>query len=439
MDKCVDLSIVVIIYNRAEYIRECLDSALSQGCSKEIICVDDGSTDGTADILREYAARHEEIRLVCHESNEGTNITRYDGLSLCTGRYMTYLDGDDALIPHAMDGLVARAADEDIDVLEFWTEVIPCGECTPKHAADNQREFCPQERLIAGEDFCRLCFLEEKINTAQCGKLYARRVYREALAGMERIRMGNLYPQAWYLSWNMYLPVRTWRTVAQTGFRYYAGRGQTHRRHETLGHVRGNCDVQPALKSMKRTAQACGRLKEQLEIIGHVADMCRLQSVRSWAQRLPKENLTEGWRMLEAAWGVSGVVHVLTVLYARRAELAQESLAAIPWERNGLPGAACIVHAELTEAQKLHIWQRACAQDDAPLLLADESADVHCLTALGAPEPQRLPEGEERLLARGWMLRLCLSSASVGSVALAQTPAGFGDGLIAQELGCVVV
>lgn len=434
----IQLSVVVIICNRAEYIRACLDSALAVACSKEIICVDDASTDGTLPILQAYAAQHPEIRLICHERNEGTNITRYDGLALCRGRYMTYLDADDELIPDAMTELVRQAAETDADVLEFGTEVIPCGECTLERAQLLQRSFCPPARKLQGEDFCRLCFVDEAINTAQCGKLYARRLYRQAFGAMERVRMGNLYPQAWYLSWSMYFFVRTWRTVETVGFRYFAGRGQTQRSHEGLSHIRGNCDVASAVSSMRRTAEAAGRLQTQQEVLDKFVSTCCLQSVVTWMQRLAPEELAEGWRLLTEAWSLSDVIHVLIVRYGHEPERLRERLAAVCWEDNGLPHTACIVPAGL-DAQKMQsLWQRACECDDSPLLLTDASADVTCLEALGAAVTCRLPEGEHRLLQRSWLLRMHLAGGNVGKVMLCKGASAVGDALVSRAMGCLV-
>jgi len=432
-----ELSVVVIIYNREPYIRACLDSALALGCSKEIICVDDASEDGTTAILQEYAAQYPEIRLICHERNEGTNITRYDGLALCNGRYMTYLDADDELIAGALTELVHQAEAADVDVLEFGTEVVPCGEYLPERAQQLQKLLCPPARFLADEDFCRLCFVEERINTAQCGKLYARRLYLQALGAMERSRMGNLHPQAWYLSWNMYFFVRTGRTVEPIGFRYSAGRGQTHRDHESLAHIRGNCDVQPALASMRRVAEAAGRLAEQREVLERMASMCCQQSVITWARRLEPEELVEGWRLLVDAWGSQNVIHVLSVRYGRSPEKIHHQLEAVPWTFNGLSGAACIVYAGMDEAEMTGLWRQACQAGGLPVLLADESTEISCLEQQGAVLSGRLPEGEAQLRQRSWLLRLALSSGNVGRVWVTEA-ATLGDLLTARDLGCTI-
>ena len=89
-------SIVIPVYNVAQHLRECLDSALSQTFSDwEAICVDDGSTDGSGEILDEYAAKDRRFKVI-HQANAGVSAARNTGISNATGEYITCLDGDDA-------------------------------------------------------------------------------------------------------------------------------------------------------------------------------------------------------------------------------------------------------------------------------------------------------------------------------------------------------
>lgn len=79
------ISIVIILYNISDYIEECLKSILSQKLHKEVICIDDCSTDGTFDILSRYVNEYPEIKLYKNDANMGTCFSRYKGLKLCSG------------------------------------------------------------------------------------------------------------------------------------------------------------------------------------------------------------------------------------------------------------------------------------------------------------------------------------------------------------------
>ena len=97
----IRFSIIITSYNQRELIKDAVDSALSQRHAKaEVIVVDDNSTDGTQEILRQYG---DSIRLVCRETNGKSSVARNCGTALARGEYLVFLDGDDAFLPWAMD------------------------------------------------------------------------------------------------------------------------------------------------------------------------------------------------------------------------------------------------------------------------------------------------------------------------------------------------
>ncbi len=94
-------SIVITCYNQSGFIRAAVNSALLQtAASKEVIAVDDGSSDGSVDVLESYG---ESLRLVKFPENRGAIAARNYGASLAKGAYLVFLDGDDALTPWALD------------------------------------------------------------------------------------------------------------------------------------------------------------------------------------------------------------------------------------------------------------------------------------------------------------------------------------------------
>ena len=95
------LSIIIPLYNCAPYIGTCLDSILQQGLAAdeyEVVVIDDGSTDGGAEVVNAYSAQHPNIRLVQQE-NGGVAAARNRGISEARGEYIEFVDADDRLLP----------------------------------------------------------------------------------------------------------------------------------------------------------------------------------------------------------------------------------------------------------------------------------------------------------------------------------------------------
>ena len=94
----VKISILMPIFNDEEYLRESIDSILKQSLKDiEVICVNDGSTDGSLEILNEFSKRYDFIKVFTKE-NEGSGIARNYALTKATGEFIAYLDSDDIFI-----------------------------------------------------------------------------------------------------------------------------------------------------------------------------------------------------------------------------------------------------------------------------------------------------------------------------------------------------
>jgi len=97
----VRFSVVITCYNQRDFIRAAVDSALAQRHAlKEVIVVDDGSTDGSRELLEQYAGS---IELVRFPTNRGAIEARNDGAARAKGEYLVFLDGDDLFTPWALD------------------------------------------------------------------------------------------------------------------------------------------------------------------------------------------------------------------------------------------------------------------------------------------------------------------------------------------------
>lgn len=107
-------SIIIPVYNVEAYLHQCLDSVLCQDFSDwEAVCVNDGSTDGSAAILEDYVAKDARFRLVT-QPNGGLSAARNAGLDAAQGEYILFLDSDDWLVENALKVLSTNLSGEDM-------------------------------------------------------------------------------------------------------------------------------------------------------------------------------------------------------------------------------------------------------------------------------------------------------------------------------------
>lgn len=111
------VSVIIPIYNVEKYLRRCLDSVLAQTFTDiEIICINDGSTDGSAAILEEYAGKDSRIKIV-NQENQGLSITRNKGLEIAVGEYIAFADSDDFYAPAFLQTLLNTMEQTGADIV----------------------------------------------------------------------------------------------------------------------------------------------------------------------------------------------------------------------------------------------------------------------------------------------------------------------------------
>ena len=111
------VSVIIPVCNVEKYLRACLESVVKQTLRDiEIICVDDGSTDGSGAILDEYAARDARVRVI-RQANAGAGAARNAGLDVATGEYVFFADADDVALPQMLERLYGRGVDCGADVV----------------------------------------------------------------------------------------------------------------------------------------------------------------------------------------------------------------------------------------------------------------------------------------------------------------------------------
>lgn len=105
MNRRVDISVIVPVYNAEKYLSECIESILSQSLQDiELILVNDGSTDASPSLCEDWTSRDDRIRVV-HQENGGVSAARNRGIEEAVGIYIAFVDADDFLTPTALSDM----------------------------------------------------------------------------------------------------------------------------------------------------------------------------------------------------------------------------------------------------------------------------------------------------------------------------------------------
>ena len=153
------VSVIIPIYNVEKYLGRALDSLLAQSYQDwEAILVDDGSTDGSATIARQYQDKDNRF-ILTSQQNQGQAVARNNALKMVSGDYVMYLDPDDMLHPQAMEICVKASLRDDSDMVTFeynhlyrhlnmWTHKHHLGDVRPWHHHYNNPKYLVTENIF---------------------------------------------------------------------------------------------------------------------------------------------------------------------------------------------------------------------------------------------------------------------------------------------------
>lgn len=194
----VDISFIVPVYNAGVYLRDCILSIVSQtgfDGTYEILLVDDGSTDGSAEICRELAVRYPQIRLF-EPGHGGVSQARNLALDSMRGRYVAFVDADDMLSPDFAAAMMSASVGRDI----VCAPMIHGHRCAwpSSHPAVTRR-------YDARKAVANMLYQRGGVDCSPCGKLFTREVI-----GPERFMAGRRYED---LDWSPRVMLRAARGV----------------------------------------------------------------------------------------------------------------------------------------------------------------------------------------------------------------------------------
>lgn len=160
------LSVIIPVYNTEKYLRECLDSILSQRMENvQIICVNDGSTDDSLSILEEYQGNNSQIVIISQE-NQGLSGARNTGIRNADGKYILFLDSDDMLHDNALKEIINILNNNNTEILLYDSDCIY--ETERLKEIDYKDDYYHRKKSYGGPKCGQVMFAEQMENDDLC-------------------------------------------------------------------------------------------------------------------------------------------------------------------------------------------------------------------------------------------------------------------------------
>ena len=218
------LSVIIPVQNEEKSLRRCLDSILSQSFKDlEVICVDDGSSDSSADILQDYVNREPRVHATAFSRRLGTVLARKLALLDAQGDYIMFADADDRMLPGGCETAVRLIEESRTDIMQFTVDFE--AEQKDTEALDLFTRFFRSRSMESqGTNILYDCFVNHRFTHNLWNKIYRAEVCKEAVNAMPDIQLYNYTDQ--YLSFFILFFAKSFRSVVtKPCYRYHFGGG----------------------------------------------------------------------------------------------------------------------------------------------------------------------------------------------------------------------
>jgi len=297
------VSIIIPVYNVEQYIQRALDSVARQTLSDiEIILVDDASTDRSAEIIRQYAARDPRIKLIYHECNKSSSQARKAGVLSAQGEFIMFMDSDDEFREDACEVAFQAIIRKKTDMVQFRTLVVNDGNVPDQRYLNAVKFMEPYPRRYTDkENLLYACFMENRWRFSIWNKIYRADICKQAFSYVEDdtfFKAQDLY--AFFL---ISYFCKTYSSIKATLYEYRFGRGISGHQVMSLAEIEKYCTQVKVEQAIKRFLIQQGAFSAYEDIYNRIAESLLSECVYAWQYYLPSEYSAEGFDCLVRHWG----------------------------------------------------------------------------------------------------------------------------------------
>lgn len=324
------LSIIVPCWNSDPYLEQCLDSLLGQSLSEiEIICIDDGSDDGTGSILSAYAERDSRVVAMLYSETGSASLRRKQGVLASRGEYIMFVDSDDWLEEDAcriaLDAIYAKR----VDILQFGAFVDNCGGLPESRIELNQKLVDPPEVKILSGNLVERCFADKQFGFTLWNKIYRGDLVRKAASFVEE----GFFPKAndLYLAFLILYFAQTYSSLETRLYHYCFGRGMTGKNVLSLSEFDRHCRGAAVYFALERFVE--GQHADQLlPALETIKSNLMSEQAGKWLNDLKPVERGGGFEAISKAWSSSATATAVLAnsFYKKRRLDVLDSLVSAP-------------------------------------------------------------------------------------------------------------
>ena len=327
------VSILIPVYNTASYLPKCFASVMNQTLKEiEIIAVNDASPDNAAEVLAEYAAKDNRVKVLTHEKNGGILAARLTGIAAATGEYLIFLDADDYLDTDTARACYAKAKQTGADMIHFCFDVRIGHKKKTHFSRKVEKRINPYRGKLLGKEVFEAAFVKYLYSWNIAGKCIAAEVCRKAAASL---------PPGYYImaeDFCFYSMLSWFSTHYEPLFKkcYYYGLNigvSTYERTDYQGFQR-KCTIFAALNAVKNFLKAQGAFDHYREayeiqerhILGELLDR--------WDRKLIQYDRIRALVYMFRNYPAPGLIRTLIDCFADK----EDRLAALMGDPNSFAG-----------------------------------------------------------------------------------------------------
>ncbi len=309
------ISIIVPVYNVEMYVGKCLDSLTNQTFSDiEIICVDDASIDRSLEIVKNKAKEDSRIKVICHTENMGTLKARKHGVEYAASRYMMFVDSDDWLEPEACQKLYDVMEREQVDILQFGTNVIPAVPLSADLVSWVEHFLKPFEQRLEGRLILESCFGKDKFDFNITDKIWRTDLCKKAFEKVENIKL--IASEDRYVFFILAHYAKSYLGIGDSHYyNYNVGIGVTGSDELDLARFEKRCTGVTAAESVKHFLENEGVFEEYQELYERFGNLILWDCVDCWYNKLPHNLQGAGYDILLRYWPTEEVVSAIARMY----------------------------------------------------------------------------------------------------------------------------